>query len=1010
MNPPTHCLECQAPLTPAETQGLCARCLLKLGLASQLAATSSLPASPANSGPPPVMPFQFGEYRIERLLGKGGMGAVYEAEDLTSGRRVALKALGHSLDSPDTRRRFLREGRLAASINHPNSVYVYGTEEIEGAPVITMEVIPGGTLQERVKAEGPMAVTAAVDAILQIIAGLEAAHAVGILHRDIKPSNCFIDPSGSVKVGDFGLSISTTSRGDSALTMAGSVLGTPEFSSPEQLRGEALDLRADIYSVGMTLYYLLTGRTAFQAANVVQLLATVLDKPAPSPRTLRPEIPEELARAVLRCVAKQAGDRFKNYDELRRALLPFTSTSPTPATLGLRFIAGVIDNFTMSTVIMGLSVLLFGGLMDVTDPVTLRSAQWVWFSFSGWLFQIAYFGVPEGLWGASVGKALMGLRVGDANRNAPGILRASGRAAIYLVSALLSMLAFLLFYRRGSPVVPSMAWGLAFNGIHIGYLLFLASTARRRNGFATVTDLLTKTRVIQKSAYEPRTAVAQIEEPVAGTEALPQIGPYHVLATLATGREDHLVLAYDTKLLRRVWIRKTPGGAAPVPSALRNAARPGRLRWLQGHRDDEESWDAYEAVPGTPLANLLRIAQPWKSVRNWLFDLAAELGALPPGSPPAGPFSLDHVWITADGRLKLLDFAAPGADQAAAPIADPALFLNQLAISALEGRVVSPVEAGASTVRVPVPIPARSVLRDLRQTVDFPAVARQLQALTHLVPEVSRRRRFGLIAGCVVPAMMAFGIMLSTSKMFQKWEQQAPEVWPLLNALEVDDMMSKGAFPKKVDRKTGLEAAKTFIAGRFGKFIRDPQAWNSTLASTLLPPARRAQAERIVAAHPHPTEAEMAAARVTLAHLIDRRGNLSPVPDLQDGGFFSGDDFPSSQLVWIGSGGVFIWAAVLSLVAALLFRGGLLLRAFGIDVVRRDGANASRLRMLWRACVAWSWMPLGVLVFSLLKPATGWPGALGIVAPVVVAVVAWSAVRPGRSLQDLLAGTWLVPR
>jgi serine/threonine protein kinase len=125
------------------------------------------------------------------------MGAVYEAEELLSGRRVALKVLGHSLDSADTRKRFIREGRLAASINHPNSVYVYGTEEIDGAPVITMELVPGGTLHERVKEAGPMSVPEAVDAILQIIAGLEAAHEVGILHRDIKPSNCFIEPSGT---------------------------------------------------------------------------------------------------------------------------------------------------------------------------------------------------------------------------------------------------------------------------------------------------------------------------------------------------------------------------------------------------------------------------------------------------------------------------------------------------------------------------------------------------------------------------------------------------------------------------------------------------------------------------------------------------------------------------------------------------------------------------------------------------------------------------------------------
>jgi serine/threonine protein kinase len=256
------------------------------------------------------------------------MGVVYEAEEIESGRRVALKALGQALDSPEARQRFLREGLLAASINHPNVVYVFGTEEIDGQPVIVMELVGGGTLQDRVRPGRPMAVTEAVDAILQVIAGLEAAAVKGVLHRDIKPSNCFVETDGTIKVGDFGLSIPIDPEGSTRLTLTGSFMGTPAYSAPEQLRGDEFTLQGDIYAVGVTLYYLLTAKTPFEGENLVRMLATVLERPATSPAQLRPELPGGLCRAVLNCLEKQPARRFASYAELRKALLPYRSQAP----------------------------------------------------------------------------------------------------------------------------------------------------------------------------------------------------------------------------------------------------------------------------------------------------------------------------------------------------------------------------------------------------------------------------------------------------------------------------------------------------------------------------------------------------------------------------------------------------------------------------------------------------------------------------------------------------------
>jgi hypothetical protein len=316
------------------------------------------------------------------------MGDVYEAELLEQGRRVALKVLSRPLAGPQDRARFLREGQLAASLNHPHTVYIFGSEEIAGTPTIVMELLPSGTLKERVKEHGPLPPTEAVDAILQVIAGLDAMHAAGVLHRDIKPANCFVDGDGTVKVGDFGLSISTLAW-DVRLTATGTFHGTPQFAPPEQLKGETLDARADIYAVGATLYYLLTGRPPFDDTDLLALVTRIAADAPPSPRTITPSVPRSLAAIVLRCLAKDRAQRPASYAALHDALQPFSSVAPTPATIGMRFVAGAIDRAIVDAPLALLTLLLMGQ----NDPL---SSQW-WLFIIPTAMGIAYYGISEGL-------------------------------------------------------------------------------------------------------------------------------------------------------------------------------------------------------------------------------------------------------------------------------------------------------------------------------------------------------------------------------------------------------------------------------------------------------------------------------------------------------------------------------------------------------------------------------------------------------------------------------------
>ncbi len=986
---PRRCAQCGAELPGNVPVDRCPKCLLKAALETRPATgpngTVAVPKLEARSRGLPQPGDQLGHYQIVRLLGAGGMGAVFDAEDLESGRRVALKVLSHTLDSPEARERFFREGRLAASINHPNSVYVFGTEEIGGTPVIAMERVAGGTLQDRVQDTGPLPVGKAVDSVLQIIAGLEAAQRIGVLHRDVKPSNCFVDADGTVKIGDFGLSISTAIRTEPALTATGAFLGTPAFSSPEQLRGDELNARSDMYSVGATLFYLLTGHTPFEGKNTVQLLATVLEQRAPSPGKFRADIPQGLANVVLRCLEKLPGDRFRTYDELRQALAPYGSAAPTPATLGLRFLAGALDLLLLNLV--GLAILLpvLGSPMDLLNLVYQRPPQALACFLAIGSLSVLYYALFDGLRGASIGKALCRLRVVGPDKGTPGFLRALLRVAFYL---LLPVLPYWLVYGadpmaylRGSSAIRILM-GSSFYLV----LALLFCTVRRRNGFAALHDLVTKTRVVSRLALHSRPTLVAAEMPPPAADTRPAVGPYHVLETLEESADTKWLLAYDLRLLRKVWVRSALPGAPPLAPHLRNLGRVGRLRWLAARHSAEENWDAFEAVAGELSA-------------------AEQDGTLP------AVLALDRVWITGDGRAKLLDFPAPGvvpdADGHAAATwrgprppgdrsAEARAFLSRVASAALEGRRPRATEPSGSVVAVPLPLHARKFLDQLSTSANVEAIVAALTPLLQRVAVVSRWRRLGVVAACVAfPALAAMGMTFGL-QMFDRLQRSQPDVLQLSSLLgqraAARSSWMKGRSGPADDRLVAI-----YIANHFRPTITNANTWSNAFVLSLISEESRRFAEQSVVEHPSPTEQETQEAETALEPYVAASKPL---------GFLQEKWFP---LLAAGVA-LLVYVGFPALVCALLFRGGLVLWALGVVIVRTDGIRASRLRVFWRSLVAWSPILLAPVLMGMLTVLVGAFWAAVLLGLLIVGLAVLSLALRQRSLQDRLAGTWLVPR
>ena len=258
-----------------------------------------------------------GKYRIVEEVGAGGMGIVYKAEDIKLKRAVALKFLPpHLMDAPDLKERFLIEAQAAAALSHPNICVIHEVGESKGRPYIAMEYVEGETLRDRVK-KGPLKPEAAVDIVSQVAAGLGEAHGKGIIHRDIKSANIMVTAKGQVKVMDFGLA---KLRGGSSLTKSQTTLGTVAYMSPEQARGEELDQRTDIWSLGVVLYELLSGKLPFQGDHDQTVIFSILQKEPESLAKLRPGLAPELEHIVFQALTKIAADRYRTMEELREDL------------------------------------------------------------------------------------------------------------------------------------------------------------------------------------------------------------------------------------------------------------------------------------------------------------------------------------------------------------------------------------------------------------------------------------------------------------------------------------------------------------------------------------------------------------------------------------------------------------------------------------------------------------------------------------------------------------------
>jgi hypothetical protein len=1084
------CCHCQRTLEySGEAPRFCAYCGQSISTQGPEAPTLAYDAVPstatadiepgADGGPAPE---KVGGYKLVRTLGGGGMGTVYEAEDTTTGRRIALKLIAPQFAaSRDAVERFRLEGRLASSIAHPRCVFVVAADEEGGRPYIVMELMPGDTLDDLVRRDGPMQPRQAIAKILDVIEGLNEAHRLGVIHRDVKPSNCFLEHDGRVKIGDFGLSKSLAS--DQQLTKTGSFLGTVLFSSPEQVRRESLDHQTDVYSVAATLYYLLTGRAPYQTGDAMATIAQILSDPPTPLRTHRPDLPPTLERVVLKGLERNRDRRYRNLSEFREALLPFYHRQFSIGSVGWRLLAYLIDVGLIYIVqqVLVIVILLSMGY-DVaetgfdqeqafqmnSDPkirvlAAIPAVLW-----------LLYFILLEGLWGATLGKLILRLRVLESASDSPaGWGRLALRSLICLLlthlgdmgvwvllvldvfdiqnvnSADLEQASTAMFALALLGLVAYAGWGTG--------IALLVSTMRNRNGHRGLHEILSGTRVIRLAERRtfsilPSSKRSLVAPPVFNPAELPaEIGSFLIHGALRWDEEARILLGEDESLRRKVWVvlrSMDQQGPSPVRQSL---SRTSRMRWLAAGQHEGQHWDAFVAPSGGRLGDAVAAEGPltWPEIRPLLEQLGSELMLAVEEWTLPDTLTVDQVWLQSQDRVVLLDLpltrpftpACTEVEVVPTPQDRCLALLRETALLALEGTPRSP-ETTDPHVNAPIPGYAAALLgrlRDADNRFQGPKEFREeIAALRDQPDEVNRRRRFGQLAILAAFCSLWLFCCIPASTFYM-----SPGFLPLFGteAIQLGLRMTKEEFDKESRRDLSVTLVDPNPWSQLAGVARYEQ--DQRLLQRLEESAQSLESEKhSIADKVSPTQRwilgawqqVMSQQRDTMRQSFintrrNQRGAVSFRPDAEQLAKQPIEDMePLGMTFTYIVLGTFCVFPVLFILWAFIIRGGLSFRLAGIALVRRDGRPAGRFQCLWRAVLVWA--PIAILMaLSLLVEGIYWSGwsdlawrtdmnwlryvAYGLWYTGLALIVLFAAlaiVFPRRSLHDFLSGVYLVPR